>query len=1126
MVKKHKHGKLLTSAAVLTSAIVAPAVVSAAPTYYKDVPPSHVAYDSIMYMSGKGIINGYADGTFRPSEKVTRGQAAKILAISLNLDLNNVRNPHFRDVPTSHGFYKYIAALYEAGIIDGYSNGNFGVNDPLNRGQMAKILALAYQLEKQPLRTAKFTDVSSNAFYAGYLQSLIDNKITFGITPTRFAPNQYVDRGQMAMFVHRSELATNRTDTVNATISTFDGYSLQTDKGFYDIPASLRYFFSSQNYNALKNARISFNHDKGALTSITQLELRNSGTSSNIITLYGNNTTLNGSLVIDADYLNVRDLTVTKNLSFGSEAQNYFTGDTLNIKGSTTSNEYTSTSNRTLNLTFNNTTLNTVQLSKSNTNFTLTNKSLAKFITMKANGTFRTYDTSRVEEVSLEGSVSEAAIHSNVPKLSVSTTRDVTVNGSGTITTFNILTNRLVTINTAGTISTLDIPRDGYVNVGTQTWVSNVLIPRNTSIKEVIRNYDSAKYRIDRINGVKNPDQTPPYEPPVYQDITIRAASMDANGVISMTFDQNPTKYKMTTKTKMYAGDVKTNQTLELTNLSIGNGSYTSGQAGTFTWTEGKNQYSTSYSTVSSSGSWKTVTFYEDTRLKNKIFGITYRVSSLGLEVATDFTDDTVTFLNNSTFSVVGTKGSYTSIAGSKIAVPTGTITNETELQRALSLKVPEITISKDITITKPVAINYPNVKIQAINGAAIKVSDGLRYKAEEAAITFDENAKNAKWQNVKLVGHSGTRGHGILVNSDNVTFENAEVTNFAGYNIISYNSSSVTLNKVKLSNAKGGLHVYTSRTSSPTTVNLTNVETTNNQDGGVNLVADRGSSKIIVTGKGNKHNDQSKGVPAPAFWTDGNGEFDFKLADLHLYTKIQNAYYHIDNDLEFSHAVSQLSKTKTEKQTPRMNIADNFTTNKSIKVNEAISINGNGKTISLNSKGDPKKDAQGLLISSSVVIDNLNFTSGKDMMDHLIEVSGNGASLALSNTTLKDSRLGAIYVGNSEKKDTKEKLTLKGSIAFSNNELGGVGAMNGVTITAKEAKITYTPSTRTNNVVYKNTNRKGSIKVEPIFWADSLDVLVDLPDGFKSYEVSRDKKNNKILSNDRNSATEVIYSR
>ncbi|WP_339254439.1 S-layer homology domain-containing protein [Sporosarcina sp. FSL W8-0480] len=701
MVSTHKNFKILTSAAVVTSAIVAPVVVSAAPTSFKDVPPSHVAYESIMYLSGKGIIHGFDDGTFRPAAMVTRGQAAKILATSLDLDVRNVKNPRFHDVPTTHGFYKYVAVLYEAKIIDGYSNGNFGVNDPLTRGQMAKILAIAYDLEKQPLRTAKFTDVSANAYYAVYLQSLIDNKITFGITRTRFAPNQNVDRGQMAMFVHRSELAKKRTETVNATISTFNGYTLQTDKGFYDIPSSLRNFFSSQNTNALRNAKISFEHDKGIITSITTLELRSSGTSSNLITLYGNAATLDGNLIINADYLNVRDLIVNKNVSFNSGMQNHFTGDSLYIKGSTTLNDYTTPTNRTLNFTFNNSTLNTVHLSKTNTNFILSNRSFAQSVTMKANGSLRTNDTARVNEVSVEGSLSEATIYSNVPKVSIATTRDVTLNGAGMFTNINILTKRLVTLNTSGTISVLDIPRDGYVNIGSQTWVTNVLIPWNTSIRNVIRNYDSAIYRIDRINGVTNPDRTPPYVPPVINDITIRTATMDANGFISMTFDQNPTKYKMTTKTPMYVGDIKTNQTLELTNLSIKNGTYTNGQAGTFSWSEGKNNYSTSYATVSSNGNYKTVVFFEDIRLKSKVFEITYRVSSLGLEVDTDFTDNTVTFLNNSTLSVAGTKGSYTSIAGSKISVPTGTVTNETELQRAISLKVPEIVVSRDITITK-----------------------------------------------------------------------------------------------------------------------------------------------------------------------------------------------------------------------------------------------------------------------------------------------------------------------------------------------------------------------------------------------------------------------------------------
>ncbi len=53
---------------------------------------------------------------------------------------------HFTDVPTSHGFFKFVEALYAAGITIGYPDGRFGVNDPVTRGQMAVFLSVALGL--------------------------------------------------------------------------------------------------------------------------------------------------------------------------------------------------------------------------------------------------------------------------------------------------------------------------------------------------------------------------------------------------------------------------------------------------------------------------------------------------------------------------------------------------------------------------------------------------------------------------------------------------------------------------------------------------------------------------------------------------------------------------------------------------------------------------------------------------------------------------------------------------------------------------------------------------------------------------------------------------------------------
>ena len=52
----------------------------------------------------------------------------------------------FPDVPTSHPFFQFVEALYAAGITAGYGNGNFGVNDPITRGQMAVFLSKALGL--------------------------------------------------------------------------------------------------------------------------------------------------------------------------------------------------------------------------------------------------------------------------------------------------------------------------------------------------------------------------------------------------------------------------------------------------------------------------------------------------------------------------------------------------------------------------------------------------------------------------------------------------------------------------------------------------------------------------------------------------------------------------------------------------------------------------------------------------------------------------------------------------------------------------------------------------------------------------------------------------------------------
>ena len=88
--------------------ITAPVLPTKASTHFNDLNPNADYYQPVLDLANRGYISGYQDGTFRPNQAITRGQAAKMLALALNLNITNLKNPGFRDVPENHDFYNYI----------------------------------------------------------------------------------------------------------------------------------------------------------------------------------------------------------------------------------------------------------------------------------------------------------------------------------------------------------------------------------------------------------------------------------------------------------------------------------------------------------------------------------------------------------------------------------------------------------------------------------------------------------------------------------------------------------------------------------------------------------------------------------------------------------------------------------------------------------------------------------------------------------------------------------------------------------------------------------------------------------------------------------------------------------
>lgn len=169
---------------------------------FSDVPSSKHFAEAVNELAARNIIGGYPDGTFKPGNSITRGQAAAIIAKMIDLDTSDVKGQKFKDVPASHGFYKAIVKMAEEGIISGYPDGRFKPNEPIKRKNMAAILVKAFDLPRDADVKNPF---KGEVGITNDVLIIYKLGITGGTSPTTFSPNESITRGQAAKMLAVTE---------------------------------------------------------------------------------------------------------------------------------------------------------------------------------------------------------------------------------------------------------------------------------------------------------------------------------------------------------------------------------------------------------------------------------------------------------------------------------------------------------------------------------------------------------------------------------------------------------------------------------------------------------------------------------------------------------------------------------------------------------------------------------------------------------------------------------------------------------------------------------------------------------------------------------------------------------
>ena len=119
--------------------------------------------EAVDVISALGIVDGYADDSFRPDGVLTRGAAAKIIC---NLILGpttaealSAGTAPFKDVPVTNTFAGYITYCSQQGIISGYADGTFRPTGTLSGNAFMKMLlgALGYDSDIEGYTGANWT---------------------------------------------------------------------------------------------------------------------------------------------------------------------------------------------------------------------------------------------------------------------------------------------------------------------------------------------------------------------------------------------------------------------------------------------------------------------------------------------------------------------------------------------------------------------------------------------------------------------------------------------------------------------------------------------------------------------------------------------------------------------------------------------------------------------------------------------------------------------------------------------------------------------------------------------------------------------------------------------------------
>nr|WP_246183653.1 S-layer homology domain-containing protein [Paenibacillus methanolicus] len=183
------------------------AVVSGKKTFADLV--GHWAKSDIELLAAKRVLNGISLHDFAPDQPITRAEFTAMLVRSLGWHSPDTVAANFSDVAQSDWFADAVARAAQAGIVEGAADGAFKPNERITREQMAVMAARALDVVNQSVPTTEgslesYADHDSvNVWARPALAKLLAARIIEGKSETKLDPGAEATRAEAAVMIKR-----------------------------------------------------------------------------------------------------------------------------------------------------------------------------------------------------------------------------------------------------------------------------------------------------------------------------------------------------------------------------------------------------------------------------------------------------------------------------------------------------------------------------------------------------------------------------------------------------------------------------------------------------------------------------------------------------------------------------------------------------------------------------------------------------------------------------------------------------------------------------------------------------------------------------------------------------------